>query len=168
MRCSCGEVGTLSYSYGKLAVLCADCLSAILVGDGKIEDSDLIESDVISGALNMFSFYCHAQSKDMGWWEEYTDLPERLRAYFIVTKLALVHSELSEALEGFRKGINDDHLPSRQMVEVELADSLIRIFDLAGALNLDLGGALVEKMEYNRNRADHKLENRAKEGGKKV
>jgi NTP pyrophosphatase (non-canonical NTP hydrolase) len=53
------------------------------------------------------------------------------------------------------------------MVEVELADALIRICDLAGYLGLDLGGAYRAKLEYNENRADHKPENRAIEGGKR-
>jgi hypothetical protein len=53
------------------------------------------------------------------------------------------------------------------MVEVELADALIRICDLAGAMDLDLGGAVAEKLLYNQSRADHKPENRALEGGKK-
>lgn len=60
----------------------------------------------------------------------------------------------------------DDHLPDRPMIEVELADAVIRIADLAGYLGLDLGGAIMAKLEYNRRRADHKLENRAKQGGK--
>lgn len=80
--------------------------------------------------------------------------------------LALIHSEISEALEGYRKNLMDDHLPHRRMIEVELADAVIRICDLAGYLGLDLGGALEEKREYNANRADHKPENRAKDGGK--
>lgn len=80
--------------------------------------------------------------------------------------LALIHSEISEALEGHRKNLMDDHLPHRRMIEVELADAVIRICDLAGYLGLDLGGALEEKREYNANRADHKIENRAKDGGK--
>lgn len=62
----------------------------------------------------------------------------------------------------------DDKLKHRLMEEVELADALIRIFDYAGAYKLDLGGALLEKMAYNKNRADHKIENRRKEGGKKI
>jgi hypothetical protein len=39
--------------------------------------------------------------------------------------------------------------------------------DYAGRFNYDIGGAIIEKMEYNANRADHKIENRGKDGGKK-
>lgn len=79
----------------------------------------------------------------------------------------LTVSELSEAMEGLRKSLMDDKLPHRPMMEVELADAVIRIGDLAGAMGFDLVGAILEKLEYNRTRADHKLENRAAEGGKK-
>lgn len=81
--------------------------------------------------------------------------------------LCLVHSEISEAMEGHRKNLMDDKLPHRPMFEVELADALIRIFDIAGGLNLDLAGAVIEKLEYNAHREDHKVENRLKENGKK-
>lgn len=81
-------------------------------------------------------------------------------------KLALIHSEVSEALEGYRKNLLDDHLQHRKMFEVELADVIIRVFDLAGAEGLDLGGAIEEKLEYNKKREDHKLTNRMKENGK--
>lgn len=70
-------------------------------------------------------------------------------------------------MEGHRKGLQDDKLPHRSMFEVELADVLIRLFDLAGAYNLDLGGAMEEKIAFNKQREDHKLENRMKSGGKK-
>lgn len=80
--------------------------------------------------------------------------------------LCLMHSEISEAMEGVRKGLMDDHLPHRTMEEVELADLLIRVADYAEYRQLDLTGAIKEKMEYNRQRADHKLENRTKDGGK--
>lgn len=52
------------------------------------------------------------------------------------------------------------------MREVELADALIRIFDLAGAYGMDIGAAVAEKMEFNAVRDDHKIENREKAGGK--
>lgn len=81
--------------------------------------------------------------------------------------IALMHSELSECLEGVRKDRMDDHLPHRKMEEVELADTLIRIFDYAGEFGLDLDGAVAEKRAYNRKRADHKLEARRRAGGKR-
>ena len=81
--------------------------------------------------------------------------------------LCLIHSEISEAMEGHRKGLQDDKLPHRSMIEVELADALIRILDAGAGLGLDIGGAVAEKLAYNRTRADHQRENRLKAGGKK-
>ena len=81
--------------------------------------------------------------------------------------LCLVHPEISEAMEGHRKNLMDDKLPHRSMLEVELADAVIRICDMCGGFGLDLEGAIYEKLEYNKNRADHKIENRLSENGKK-
>lgn len=81
--------------------------------------------------------------------------------------LCLIHSEISEAMEGHRKGLMDDKLPHRPMIEVELADALIRILDAGAGLKLDLPGAFVEKMAYNATREDHKREARLADGGKK-
>lgn len=115
---------------------------------------------------------CHMASRDSGWW---TDLstgadmtdPAYMKQYRLVQeKIALCHSELSEALEGYRKNLFDDHLPHRRMVDVELADAIIRICDLAGALGTPLGEVIAEKLAYNAQRADHKIENRKAEGGK--
>ena len=82
--------------------------------------------------------------------------------------IALIHSELSEALEGWRKALMDDHLPDRNSVEVELADTIIRILDLGSAEGLDIAGALQEKFAYNQSRADHKTENRRATNGKRI
>lgn len=81
--------------------------------------------------------------------------------------IALMHSELSEALEGHRKSLMDDHLPHRQMFAVELADCIIRILDTAAHLCPDFEAILLEKLAYNRKRADHKIENRRMANGKK-
>lgn len=111
---------------------------------------------------------CHGASKAAGWWNDLqTGQPIITRPHVVGEKLMLVVSEVSEAMEGHRKSLQDDKLPHRKMVEVELADAVIRIADLAGALGLDLGGAIAEKLEFNRQRPDHKPENRKLENGKK-
>ena len=61
----------------------------------------------------------------------------------------------------------DDKLMHRTGLEVELADAVIRIFDLAGAKGFDIGEAIMEKILYNMSREDHKVENRMRDGGKK-
>ena len=111
---------------------------------------------------------CHFASKAAGWWNDLqTGAPLIERPHVVGEKLMLVVSEVSEAMEGHRKNLPDDKLPHRPMVEVELADAVIRIADLAGALGLDLGGAIAEKMAFNATRPDHKPENRKLENGKK-
>ncbi len=110
---------------------------------------------------------CHGASRRAGWWPN-LDTPEAQPSLLeIGWKLTLIHSEVSEASEGFRKNLKDDKLPHRLMAEVELADAVIRICDLAGACGFDLGGAVAEKLAYNATRPDHKPENRALENGKK-
>lgn len=80
--------------------------------------------------------------------------------------IALMHSELSEALEADRKGLMDDKLPNRDGREVEFADLIIRVLDTAAALGFDVAGAVIEKNRFNQTRADHKLSVRAA-GGKR-
>ena len=87
--------------------------------------------------------------------------------YLAGTMIALLHSELSEALEGLRKNLMDDHLTDRKMVEAEMADVFIRLLDFCDTFNIDIGGVVKEKDLYNHSREDHKKENREKEGGKK-
>ncbi|MEV4606228.1 hypothetical protein MRBLMR1_001173 [Neorhizobium sp. LMR1-1-1.1] len=114
--------------------------------------------------MNIFAADCHARSRKAGW---YTDLATgKALDRNVPEMLMLIVSEVSEAMEGFRKKLDDDKLPHRKMMEVELADAMIRIGDLATFMGYDLGGAIVEKMAYNDNREDHKIENRLKAGGK--
>lgn len=114
--------------------------------------------------FNEFSTEVHSQNVAAGWWTDLkTGLPIKAN---VGEKLMLVVSEVSEAMEGHRKNLMDDKLPHRKMIEVELADTIIRIADLAGHLGLDLEGAIEEKLAYNRFRPDHKIENRKLENGK--
>lgn len=114
--------------------------------------------------LNIASSEIYSENVTRGWYTDVATGEPKVRN--IPELLCLIHSEISEGLEGYRKNALDTHLVERPMLEVELADALIRIFDLAGYQRLDLGGAFVEKLIYNRSRADHILENRKLEGGK--
>lgn len=80
---------------------------------------------------------CFATAKEKGWWDR-----ERNDAELI----ALMHSELSEALEAMR-----NHEPKEAIAE-ELADCCIRIFDFCGARGIDLEEALSKKMTKNKDR----------------
>ena len=174
--------------------------------------------------INNLSKEVFTWAKSVGWWDDMDRCPFQT--------LQLVSTEIAEATEGERKNLMDDKLPHRPMGEVELADVVVRIVDMAGrygwtydndiypdfyygtgtvgAMHLtlnklvtvmadiikmvgcepnltlnfkystliincyliaekqgyDLDGAIVEKVEFNRHRADHKRENRKLENGK--
>jgi len=131
------------------------------------------KTSTVRDAGSLLVSVCHRASRGAGWWKsEGMDLSVEIKrssmlaGALVAQKLCLIHSEVSEAMEGHRKGLMDDKLKHRTMIEVELADAMIRICDLAGALGLDLGGAIEEKLAYNATRADHKPEARNACGGK--
>lgn len=190
---------------------------------------------------NIMKDEVHQANIDAGWWHSLDDTerkPENKLERNPAELLALIHSEVSEAYEAWCSGKNDDKLPHRNGEEVELADTLIRLFDMAGGFDvnfinvdnedmresiwknipaehletifyntlhhsisqtlecfrknktdlyddafskiytliifysqrkeLNIQEAIQEKLEFNRNRADHKPENRKKAGGKKI
>lgn len=173
-------------------------------------------------SLNAFAAECHRDNQH--WWHDPATGARIERN--MGEMLMLVVSEIAECMEGERKNLMDDHLPTRKMAEVELADAVIRLADIAGSKKCDLDavdidpadfasdnrgaqllrisrsvqeianrsytgfaeqvmwairliqmyadkhgydlwGAVAEKREYNKHRADHKPEARLAANGKK-
>lgn len=134
-----------------------------------------------SGSISEISKAVHQNAKDKGFWNdidehlesvEDRDIPFLMES-FIAQKLSLIHSEISECLEARRKGLNigegslgqfgynqslglDFSTAFEQFIKNtdadELADAVIRIFDLAEWLGIDIEWHIRRKHEYNKTR----------------
>ncbi len=153
----------------KRATMCADC--AYGVSDEEIAARDHkrqldIDCARLEEAVNTLVEITHRRA--LHWWvDPETGADLRDKDLMVPTKLMLVVSEVSEAMEADRKDQMDDKVPNMPGVTVELADALIRIGDLCGAKKYQLGAAVAAKTRVNDVRPDHKAENRVKKGGKK-
>jgi hypothetical protein len=123
--------------------------------------------EALRTSIQVLQIAAFSASYDAGWWTQPDGTDVRDNPYCFGLHCGLIHTEISEAMEGDRTDAMDKHLPHRPSREVELADAFSRILLLAGAYNLDLAGAFIEKAEYNLRRADHKREARAGANGKK-
>lgn len=104
----------------------------------------------------------HDNAKAHGFWDDIDEIEDILAAHggefvdrFRVAvrseKIALMHSELSEGLEGIRKDMNmpDDHCPEFTTLEVEMADEIIRLLEWCKREKLRVAAAMLAKHIYN-------------------
>lgn len=99
--------------------------------------------DFVSGWYKMAA-KVHALAVRNGFWDKECNVGE---------KIALIHSELSEALEAERIGRPKSEVVDADSVAEELADTVIRIMDLAEGLGMhNLGQIIEEKHKYNESR----------------
>lgn len=155
--CGAHAITTVASNSG----LCHDCTDLIMIDKRRMDDREHAAWVGIITAMRI----ANDTSVASGW---HVDIETGLRKERNFGEVvALMHSELSEALEADRKGLNDAKLPYRDGREVEFADVFLRIGDTARDLSLDVASAFIEKNRFNQLRRDHKLKSRNATGGKK-
>ena len=98
--------------------------------------------------LNAYRDLCHEIAKSKGWY----DGPGERN---IGEQLMLVVTEVAEAMEDLRDGkmaISYDENRKPTGFPIEIADVMIRLFDLAGYLRIDIDDAVDAKIAYNETR----------------
>jgi hypothetical protein len=116
-----------------------------------MEINDELQDDLTACHIDNLQRRIHEQAVAKGWWNQPRDVPHCL---------ALIHSELSEALEDYRMSTPQDPNLCYEIegkpggILVELADAMIRILDLAEhiAPSVSFGRILLDKMAYNATR----------------
>jgi hypothetical protein len=126
-----------------------------------VRETEMNKYQVFIEAFKAIQNEVHQTAKSKGWWDDrlalmevagMNDLGEFAEKAIKSQMIALMHSELSEGLEGLRKDLTDDKCPEFDMLTVELADTFIRMLDFAAGFNLPLAEAVIAKMQMNTTR----------------
>lgn len=141
--------------------LCSRCTDLILIDRRPMSSQEAAAWNGLVAAQQL----ANSTAVDAGWYT-HRGTGARIERNFGEV-VALMHSELSEALEADRKGLTDDKLRHRDGREVEFADVFLRIGDTGEDLSLDIASAFIEKNRFNQLRNDHKAASRNATGGKK-
>lgn len=153
----------------------ADCIGCMYRGDamsGPLDPKQMAALDYTpeswaytESTLNLLRDRQHRMMTDKGFHDEEIE-KKGTPDVMAITRLALIHTEASEAIEEIRAG----HDPSLTWYEgggkpagvpIELADIILRVMDFAGHYKIDIAAAIREKYEYTRKRPH-------RHGGKKV
>lgn len=125
--------------------------------DGRLTSEGIAQ---VAFGINTFAHACHINAREHGWWDSH--------GRNFGEMIALMHSELSEALEAYRDGddiqkiyygpykgnspVSNEEVPKPLGIASEFADVIIRVLDTCAALGIPIGEALIQKHAYNHTR----------------
>lgn len=142
----------------------------------KYKEKKMFETSMFLELLEKLCERCYKNSESKGFWNTDPATGGNPDNGSVPTKIALMHSELSEMLEAYRKGnpvctktFNTPDDPRKHgkpitilvgpeggrpitEMEEEIADLFIRLCDFCGKFGIDLGRITLAKMEYNATR----------------
>lgn len=125
-------------------------------------EKELADESIVANKMSLSKHYMmdlgailHRTSKSKGWWGDRDELSKTQagKVQVDIGCIALVITELSEAIENIRAGYGpDDKVPEFSGLEAELADAIIRILDFAEARKLRVAEAVIAKAKFNEGR----------------